>query len=236
MSSLGYTDTPFLPGGLFRVHDANRPQPPIVAPAGPATTPSDAIVLFGGHDASGFAHADGSECRWNLVDDALEVVKGAGDIVSVAHFGDMQLHLEFRTPPDVRGDGQGRGNSGVFLMNRYEIQVLDCFENPTYADGTVGGIYGQRPPLVNASRQPGEWQSYDILWTTPKFTADGHCAQPAFVTVLLNGIVLHNHQALIGGTNHKTVGSYTAHEPEGPIRLQDHGDPVRFRNIWVRPL
>jgi len=134
----------------------------------------------------------------------------------------------------VKGDSQGRGNSGVFLMGRYEIQVLDCYNNPTYADGTTGAIYGQYPPLVNACRMPGAWQTYDILWTAPRFEGD-RLVTPAYVTVLHNGVVLHNHRALLGATGHRNTPPYTPHG-DGPIRLQDHGDLVRFRNIWVRPL
>ncbi|MBV9850143.1 MAG: DUF1080 domain-containing protein, partial [Armatimonadetes bacterium] len=160
---------------------------------------------------------------------------GAGDIQTHAHFGDCQLHLEWRAPDYVKGDGQGRGNSGVFLMGRYEIQVLDCYQNPTYPDGTTGAIYGQYPPLVNACRRPGEWQTYDILWEAPRFDGD-RLARPARVTVLLNGVVLHHAQELQGPTQHRQQASYQPHPAQGPLRLQDHGDLVRYRNIWYRPL
>lgn len=233
MSNLGYTDTPFLPGGQWRVHDSHRPQPRVVS-ADPV--PSDAIVLFDGTHTEHWRHLDGSPCRWEIVEGAMQVVKGAGDITSMAVFGNMQLHLEFKSPTPVVGDGQGRGNSGVFLMGRYEIQVLDNHQNPTYADGTVGSVYGEFPPLVNASRPAGEWQTYDILWQVPLFDGKGKCVRPAYVTVLLNGIVVQNHTALLGATSHRVVGKYEDHSPAGPIKLQDHGDPVAFRNIWVRPL
>lgn len=233
MSNLGYTDTPFLPGGPWRVHDSHRPQPRVVSLD---PLPSDAIVLFDGTHTEYWRHLDGSACRWECVEGAMRVVKGTGDITSVAVFGNMQLHLEFKSPTPTSGEGQGRGNSGVFIMGLYEIQVLDNYENPTYADGTVGSVYGEFPPLVNAAREPGTWQSYDILWKVPLFDRAGKCVQPAVVTVLLNGIVVQNHQALLGATSHRVVGKYADHAPTGPIKLQDHGDPVEFRNIWVRPL
>jgi hypothetical protein len=165
----------------------------------------------------------------------LEVVAKTGDIQTREEFGDCQLHLEWAPPSEVVGDSQGRGNSGVFLMGRYEIQVLDCYDNPTYADGTTGAIYAQCPPLVNACRRPGEWNTYDIIWEAPRFEGE-QVVRPAYVTVLLNGLVLHHRQELIGATTHRKVGEYTAHPPAGPLRLQDHGNPVRFRNIWYRPL
>lgn len=238
--SVGYSDTPFLPGNKWRVHDGERPQPTVVTPA-PFTSsvppPADAIVLFDGKSLSGWKQANnGEECKWKLVEDgAMEVVKGTGDILSKEEFGDCQLHLEFRTPPEVKGDSQGRGNSGVFFFGRYEMQVLDCYNNPTYADGTVGAVYGQTPPLVNASRKPGEWQVYDIIFQAPRFK-DGQVERPAAVTTILNGVVVQAHTVLIGETAHRTVGTYKEHGPKGPLKLQDHGDPVRFRNIWVRPL
>jgi hypothetical protein len=240
-TSFGYQDTPLLPGSSYHVHDGTRPQPPIVRPPSPGpveqgtTPPSDAVVLFDGTDLSAWQALDGSPARWNLEGGYIEVVAGAGDIQTRDHFGDCQLHLEWASPAEVKGDSQGRGNSGVFLMGRYEIQVLDCYENPTYADGTTGAIYGQFPPLVNACRPPGEWQTYDIIWTGPRF--DGETlVRPAAVTVLLNGIVVQNHTELQGPTQHKKLASYTPHPPLGPLRLQDHGNPLRFRNIWYRPL
>lgn len=240
--SVGYSDTPFLPGGQWRVHDGARPQPPVITPSSlpteaAATPPSDAIVLFDGTNVDHWRHGDGSACKWKLVEGgAMEVVRGTGDILSRPEFGDMQLHLEFRCPLPVSGDSQGRGNSGLFLMGRYEIQILDNYENPTYADGTVGAIYGMSPPLVNPSRPPGTWQSYDVIWKAPLFDRDGRCVQPAYVTVLFNGVVVQNHTAPLGATSHRVVGAYQAHPPVGPVRLQDHGDPVQFRNLWVRPL
>ena len=163
-------------------------------------------------------------------------VNGSGTIETVELFGDCQLHVEWATPAKPEGKSQGRGNSGVFLMGRYEIQVLDSFENRTYADGQAAAMYGQRPPDVNACRPPGEWQSYDILFRAPRFTGDGQLESPAVVTVVHNGVLVHHAQPFIGATTHRAVAKYTPHPPEGPIALQDHGNPVRFRNIWVRRL
>jgi hypothetical protein len=199
--------------------------------------PSDAVVLFDGSSLSGWTNCkNGEACGWKLAEDhAMEVVPGVGDIQSEKEFGSIQLHLEFMSPSVVKGKGQGRGNSGVFLMGRYEIQVLDNWENPTYADGTVGGIYGQTPPLVNSIRKPGEWNVYDILWTAPVFDKD-ELKSPAMVTVLLNGVVQQNAVILHGPTEHKALATYVPHPAKGPLKLQDHGDLVRFRNIWVREL
>lgn len=240
MSSIGYSDTPFLPGDRWRVHDGERPQPRVVTPGRAGAPPSDAIVLFDGTDLSRWRSASGEPTGWNLVDGTMEVpphgTPNGGDILSRDEFGDMQLHLEWCAPAAVRGDGQGRGNSGVFLMGRYEIQVLDNFNNPTYPDGTAGAVYGQFPPLVNACNPPGEWQTYDILFTAPRFAEDGSVDRPAYLTLLLNNVVLHHQVALQGATGHRNIPGYTAHPAVGPIKLQDHGDPVRFRNIWVRPI
>jgi hypothetical protein len=163
------------------------------------------------------------------------VVAGTGSIWTRQELGDCQLHVEWAAPAEVSGDSQGRGNSGVFLMRRYEIQVLDCYENPTYADGSTAGIYGQYPPLVNACRKPGEWQSYDIIWVGPRFEGR-KVIRPASVTVLHNGLVVHHDTELIGATGHRRIPPYEPHPPEAPLELQDHGDPVRYRNIWYRPL
>ena len=237
MANLGYDDTPFLPGGHYRVHDGTRPQPPVVTPGcccGAA--PSDAVVLFDGTSTDEWVQKnDGSPCAWKLENGYMEVVPGTGYIQSKKHFGNCQLHLEFASPEVVKGDSQGRGNSGVFLMGMYEIQVLDNFENPTYPDGTVGGIYGEYPPLANAMRKPGEWNTYDIIWENPIFH-HGKCVVPAYLTVFLNGIVLHNRKALLGPTSHRVLTDYVEHAEVGPLELQDHGDLVRFRNIWYRDL
>ncbi|MGB8170417.1 MAG: DUF1080 domain-containing protein [Chthoniobacteraceae bacterium] len=240
--SVGYQDTPIIPGTKWHVHDGERPQPPIVTPGRPSTpeqvgtAPSDATVLFDGKDLSKWKmEKDGAEAAWKVEDGYMEVVPKTGYIMTKDEFGpDFQLHVEFATPPPV-GDGQGRGNSGVFLFGRYEIQVLDSYENPTYPDGQATGIYGYMPPQVNASRKPGEWQTYDIIVEGPRFS-DGKLAKPLVVTVLHNGVVTQNHTALIGETPHKKVGTYKAHPEKGPIKLQDHGNPMRFRNIWIRDI
>ena len=237
MAKLGYDDTPFLPGSKYRVHDSNRPQPRVVTPGERlGDPPSDAIILFDGTDLSNWVSSrDGGPARWKVENGYMEVVAGTGDIQTKEHFGDCQLHIEWMAPAEVKGESQGRGNSGVFMMGLYEIQVLDCYQNPTYADGTTAAIYGQYPPLVNACRKPGEWQTYDIIWEAPRFEGD-KLIRPAYVTVLHNGIVVHNHVELLGPTGHRTLPKYRPHPPVGPLRLQDHGNPVRFRNIWYRVL
>ena len=196
--------------------------------------PSDAVVLFDGADGSGWVHMDGSELKWRIANGCMEIVPKTGNVQSVEHFGDCQLHVEWAAPQQVTGDSQGRGNSGVFLMGRYEIQVLDCCENPTYADGTTAGIYGQCPPLVNACRPPGEWQTYDVIWTGPRFE-DKRVIRPAFLTLLHNGVLVHDHTELKGSTTHRTTLPYEPHPVDGPLMLQDHGDLVSYRNIWYRP-
>jgi hypothetical protein len=192
-------------------------------------------MLFDGTSLDGWVGKDGGPAPWTLADGCMQVAPRTGDIHTRVEFGDCQLHLEWASPEEVKGESQGRGNSGVFLMGRYEIQVLDCFENPTYADGSTASIYGQYPPLVNACRRPGEWQSYDIIWVGPKFVGT-QLESDAVVTVLHNGVVVHHATLLTGGTGHRNVVPYTYHATVGPLRLQDHGDLVRYRNIWYRPL
>jgi hypothetical protein len=165
----------------------------------------------------------------------MQVVPGSGGIRTKQKFGDIQLHVEWAVPAEVKGESQGRGNSGVFLMEKYEIQVLDCYQNPTYPDGTTGAVYGQYPPLVNACVPPGEWNTFDIVWEAPVFEGE-EVRKPAYVTVLHNGVLIHNHTELMGRTGHRNVPGYTPHEPTGSIALQDHGDLVRFSNIWLREL
>ncbi|HEX9793785.1 MAG TPA: DUF1080 domain-containing protein [Planctomycetota bacterium] len=237
---IGYSDTPKLPNSAWRVHDGTRPQPREIAP-GPArpdyglvAPPADAVVLFDGRDLSAWT-GGGGEPRWKLVDGAMEV-NGTGSLRTRQEFGDIQLHVEFATPAEVKGDSQGRGNSGVFLMGRYEVQILDSFENPTYPDGQAAALYGQTPPLVNASRPPGQWQSYDIMFQAPRFADDGTVRQPARVTIFHNSVLVHHDRAYLGATGHRVVGKYTKHPERGPIELQDHGNPVRYRNIWLREL
>lgn len=237
---LGYDDAPVLPDSPWQVHDHRRPQPRVITPgnegsqAKPGQPPSDAVALFDGKDLSGWRGGNG-EAKWKVENGYMEVAPGTGDIESTEQFGDCQLHLEWAAPTVVKGESQGRGNSGVFLMGRYEIQVLDCFGNPTYADGSTASIYGEYPPLVNACRKPGEWQTYDIMWTAPRFNGVD-LVWPAYATVIFNGVVVHNHAALYGPTGHRDVYPYKAHAPKGPLKLQDHGDLVRYRNIWYRPL
>ena len=238
MSNLGYDDTPFISGNPYRVHDGTRPQPRVVTPGGAdCAPPSDAVVLFDGSSLDGWVSCkDTSQpAGWKVEDDYMEVVPGTGNIETKELLGDVQLHLEFSAPTVIKGEGQGRGNSGVFMMKKYEIQVLDNYENPTYPDGTCGGLYGQCPPLVNALKAPGEWNHYNIVWVAPRFR-DGKLISPARVTVLLNGIVLHHDKELIGPTQHRVTTVYEEHDPKGPLELQDHGDLVRFRNIWYRNL
>ncbi len=224
----------------WKVHDPDRPLPPVVdpGPAGPpAPPPSDAVVLFDGTDLSQWEDAKGNPARWNLTGDgAMEVVKKTGLIRSKARFGSCQLHVEWASPKEVAGESQGRGNSGVFLMESYEVQVLDNYGNKTYADGMAAAVYGQYPPLVNASRPPGEWQTYDILFQAPRFDADGGLVKPAVMTVFHNGILVQDHVELTGPTAWKQRPPYKAHAARLPISLQDHGNPVRFRNIWIREL
>jgi hypothetical protein len=238
---VGYDDTPTIPGSRYRVHDSTRPQPRVVAPGTASTAevpgkpPADAVVLFDGRDLSAWVGRNGEPAAWKVEGGYMEVAPGTGDILTRASFGDCHLHLEWATPAEVRGNSQGRGNSGVFLMGLYEIQVLDCYDNPTYADGTAGAIYGEYPPLVNASRPPGEWQTYDIVWLAPRFEGE-RLVTPPYATILHNGIVVQYHRALIGPTSHRRVVPWVAHPPQGPLKLQDHKDPVRFRNVWYRPL
>ena len=238
----GYDDGPQLPGSRWRIHDRDRPYPPVVD-AGAASEsvlsqrpPSDAVVLFDGTDLVKWRDADGGPAGWRVQAGYAEVA-GDSDIWTREEFGDCQLHLEWATPSAVRGEGQGRGNSGVFLMDRYEIQVLDSWQNPTYADGQAGAMYAQRPPLVNASRPPGEWQTYDAVFLAPRFEGE-RLLRPAAITLLHNGVAVHVNWQLLGHTHHLTLPTYEAsHGSPGPLRLQNHGgDLVRYRNIWMRRL
>ena len=226
---------------------AKQPQPTVVTPGEPScgdkagSAPSDAVVLFDGSKESmkNWEATDGSKTKWNYVDGALESVDRAGMIQTKQKFGSCQLHVEWASPSTVKGDGQGRGNSGVFLQGIYEVQVLDCFNNQTYPDGQAGALYGRKKPLVNASRGPGQWQTYDIIFHRPLFDKEGKVIRQATFTVLHNGVLIQDHVYLTGGTNWRgqhSVSDYFPHEDALPIRLQDHGNPVRFRNIWVRPL
>lgn len=239
-SPTGYSDTPVLPGQKWKVHDIDRPRPKVVTPGTqPGQPPSDAVVLFDGKDLSRWVTVGKGGARvpatWKVRDGYMEVASGTGQLETKEKFGDVQLHLEWAAPAEITGDSQWRGNSGVLLMSRYEIQVLDCYNNPTYADGQAASIYGQFPPLVNACRKPGEWQSYDIVFEAPRFDGD-KLSKPAQVTVFHNGVLMHHRKEIIGRMAHRVVGTYAPHGAEEPFALQDHDVPVRYRNIWLRRL
>ena len=235
----GYTDTRMLPGGKWRVHDPDRPYPEVVTPgAVPGAAPSDAIVLFDGTSLDAWQP---QATPWPIKDGVATSTpraSGEGDngLTSKESFGDVQFHLEFRSPNPPKGTSQDRGNSGIYFMERYEIQILDAYDNATYADGTVGAIYAWKPPLVNPSRPPGEWQSYDIVFERPHFGPDGKLLRPAYVTALLNGVLVQNRQPFLGPTGWRAVAEYEPHGDAAPIHIQDHNSPVSFRNIWVRRL
>jgi len=242
-ADLGFTDTPILPGMKWHVHDPDRPHPKVVSPgATPGAPPSDAIVLFDGKDlAKWVQHGTGADQnklvdpKWKVGDGWFEVAAHTGGLYTREKFGDCQLHVEWSSPTEVRGASQGRGNSGVLLMSRYEIQVLDAYDNPTYADGQASGIYGQWPPLVSVPRKPGEWNTYDIVFEAPHFEGD-KLLKPAFFTVFYNGVVVHNRKESMGPMVYRQVAHYTPHAAEEPLMLQDHNNPVRYRNIWIRRL
>lgn len=212
-----------------------EPEPAIIDAGSVGRAPSDAIVLFDGTDLSQWT-GRGDVAQWKVEDGAMTVAGRTGDISTRQSFGDVQLHIEWRTPDVVSGEGQGRGNSGVFFMGRYELQVLDSYGNRTYSNGQAGSVYKQHIPLVNASRGPGEWQTYDIIFMAPRFASDGSLQSPATLTALHNGVLIQNHVTLKGGTSFVDQPSYTAHPEKLPLRLQDHGNPVSYRNIWVREL
>jgi hypothetical protein len=221
------------------IHDMNRPIPPVVdpGPAGPPSpAPADAVVLFDGKDLAPWEDMKGNPAGWKVADRFMEVVAKTGSIRTKKGFGDCQLHIEWATPAVVAGEGQGRGNSGVFLMDTYEVQILDSYNNRTYADGQAASIYGQFPPFVNACRPPGEWQSYDIVFHAPRFGPDGSLLKPARMTIFHNGILVHDNAELTGPTAHKARPPYKAHPDKLPLSLQDHGNPTRYRNIWLREL
>jgi hypothetical protein len=223
-------------------HDTTRPKPPIITPGtsssqeAPGRVPSDAIVLFDGKSLDGWQSAKEGPAKWRLADGFMETGQKAGDIQTKEKFGDCQLHVEYSTPTPPKGTDQGRGNSGIFLMGLYEVQVLDNYDNPTYADGTVSAIYGQHPPQVNASRPPGQWQTYDIVFHRPRFDNAGKVIRPATFTVFLNGVLTQDNVEATGPTTWKARPPYKAHSDKLPLQLQDHGNPVRFRNIWYRPI
>jgi hypothetical protein len=215
----------------------------VIDPGAPSTpdrsgkAPSDAVVLFDGKDLSQWVSMEGAPTKWVVKDGNMECVPGSGYVRTLQNFGNCQLHVEWATPTPAHGEGQGRGNSGVFFgFGRYEVQVLESYNNVTYADGSSGSIYGQYPPLVNACRPPGEWQTYDILYTAPRFDAAGKLLSPARMTIFQNGVLIQNNVTLTGPTSWLERAPYEPHAEKTPLALQDHGNPVRFRNIWVREL
>lgn len=229
-----------------KVHETDttkQPLPPVVTPGEEASDPpSDAVVLFDGTEKSfqkNWTDTRGGPSKWRVVDGAMESVRRAGYVQTEQKFGSCQLHIEWAAPSKVQGSGQGRGNSGVFLMGTYEVQVLDSYDNQTYADGQAGALYGRSKPLVNASRKPGEWQTYDIIFHQPKFDDEGKVTKRATFTVLHNGVLIQDHTILSGGTGWAgphAASEYQAHPDKLPLKLQDHGNPVRFRNIWIREI
>ena len=223
-------------------HSMDRPQPPVVhvGAIAPVPPPSDAIVLFDGKSLANWRVADsthnGGPAKWKVANGYMEGVPGSGSIETRRPFGDVQLHIEWRAPTPPKGEGQERGNSGVIFMGNYECQVLDSYKNVTYPDGQAAAIYGQFPPLVNASRPPGEWQMYDIVFHAPRFDAGGRVLAPARMTVFHNGVLVQDDRSLLGPTHHNERAPYTAHPDKLPLLLQDHGTPVRYRNVWIREL
>ena len=244
-NALGYDDTPMLPGLPYRVHDSKRPHPRVVTTGRPGDPPSDAIILFDGKDLSQWTAArratDNSvnpttePAPWTVGDGYFEAPPGKGDIATKEAFGDIQLHLEWCPPADAHGNSQNRGNSGVKFQGRYELQILDSYQNPTYADGQAGAIYGEWPPLVNAVHKPGEWNYYDAVFEAPRFEGE-RLVKPGYLTVFLNGVLLHNRKEIMGITAHRQLPKYAAQPSEEPLVLQNHNGRERFRNIWVRRL
>ncbi len=237
----GYSDTPQITGQKWKVHDLERPRPQKVTPGPlvPQAPPSDAIVLFDGKDLSQWVQvARGgvtSEPKWKVENGAIEILPRTGRLRTKEQFGDCQLHVEWQIPLEAKGNGQSIGNSGVEFMGRYEIQVLESSEHLTYADGGAGAIYGVWPPLVNPARRQGEWNAYDIFFSAPRWEGD-KLVKPATVTVLFNGVLVQNNKEFLGTTIWRKVGTYTKHPAEQPLTLQDHNQPVRYRNIWIRRL
>lgn len=223
-----------LTAGLQAAESTGRTEPPVITPGAQAgAPPSDATVIFDGSSFDNWESVQGDKVEWDLKDGAM-VVRRTGSIRTKEAFGDVQLHIEWASPKEVKGDGQGRGNSGVYLQGRYEIQVLDSYQNKTYPDGQAGAFYGNNPPLVNASRKPGEWQTYDIVFIAPKPAPDGKGVIPGSFTVFHNGVLIQNHIPIAGEKT--TAAAYSGAAAKGPLVLQDHSNPVRFRNIWIRPL
>ena len=231
---VGYKDTPTLPWAAYHKHDPDRPLPEEIVPGRPSTqdkvgtAPSDAVILFDGTDVSQW-----EPNKWTIENG--ELIATEGDIDTKQSFGDCQLHLEWQAPDPPRGPQMNRGNSGVFFMSRYEIQICDSYTEKIYPDGSAAAIYGETPPLVNATLPPGKWQTYDIVFTAPVFKGE-HLVRPAMVTMFHNGVLVHHNTRIHGPCAWRTIKPYTPHPPRQPLRLQAHGNPVRFRNIWIRPL
>jgi hypothetical protein len=226
----------------WKIHDRSRPMAPVITPGECATPdhagqpPSDAIVLFNGHDLSKWVAADGGPAKWQVGDGYFATTPGTGDMSTREAFGDCQLHVEWATPSPPHGQDQDRGNSGVFLQSLYEVQVLDSYQSKTYADGQAAAVYGQYPPLVNACRPPGQWQTYDIIFHGPRFDSSGKLTRAAFITVIQNGVLVQDHVRIMGPTQHMRRPPYHPTPEKLPLKLQDHNHPVRYRNIWIREL
>lgn len=243
----GFRNTPMIPGTPWHLYDPDRPQPRVVTPGATfsqgAPAPSDAEVLFDGTNLSKWQNGRGQDATWKFHDGYVETAPRGGSIRTREKWGDFQLHVEWAAPNPAKGSGQGRGNSGILINGMYEVQVLDSYHAKTYPDGQAGAIYGQMPPLVNASKPPGEWQSYDIIFEVPRWDDQGKLTKKACVTVIQNGVVVQNHYEFTGGTDGinaevpwKTLAKYTPHPPEVFVALQDHNNPVRYRNLWIRSL
>ena len=239
--TLGHQDTPLQANGKWHVHDGLRPQPPVIDPGTASTQemagkpPSDATVLFDGADLSHWTDG-GKPAAWKVENGYMEITPKTGSLVSKEELGDCQLHVEWSAPTVVKGNGQGRGNSGILFFNgTYEVQVLDSYNNPTYPDGQAAAIYNSYPPMANAMRKPGEWNVYDIMFEVPHFE-NGKLVKPGYFTVMHNGVCVQNHVELLGQSYHQKRAEYHPHPPTGPLQLQNHGNPVRYRNIWFRPL
>lgn len=213
-----------------------EPVPTVITPSEGNKPPSDAIILFNGTSLDSWTNEKNEPAGWTVADGCMTVKAGTGIIKTKKGFGDCQLHIEWRTPAEVKGESQGRGNSGIFLQNRYELQVLDSYNNKTYSNGQAGSIYKQKIPLVNACKKPGEWQTYDIIYMAPRFSQNGRVVIPAFITVLQNGVLVLNHAEIQGPTDYIGLHEYVAHSMNEPLTLQDHGNPVSYRNIWIREL
>lgn len=232
----------FISTSLFAQKDPKTtevwtPEPKVIT-AGKTVSdaPSDAIILFNGASSSAWQHKNGNAASWIVSENALTVKPGSGDIQTKQKFGDCQLHIEWRTPAEVKGEGQGRGNSGIFFMGLYELQVLDSYGSKTYSNGQAASIYKQHIPLVNVCKPPGEWQSYDVVFTAPRFSDNGSLLEPARITVLQNGVLVQNNVTIWGSTQYIGLPTYEKHGVKESIALQDHGNPISFRNIWIREL